>query len=178
MIISEYAPSIRAKSEYFLQRNRIISGISIGILIIEAKFRSGTSVTAKLASQQGKKVFALPHNIEEINGIGTNRIIKNGGLLVTCTKDIIDEFEFLEYKEIISQKNSVQIKENNKDIKFENKEYQTIYNLISEKTMSINEIYREQNIELSKLSNILFMLELDGYIEKIPGGYRCTLNMS
>ena len=75
LIISEYYPNEEANAKRFLERNRIVSGISLGILIVEAKYRSGTSVTARLAKEQGKEVFAIPHNLENKNGIGTNNLI-------------------------------------------------------------------------------------------------------
>ena len=67
----------------------------MGILVIEAVHRSGTSVTAKLAISQDRKVFALPHEIWNSHGTGTNRLIKNGAILVTDTEDILQEFKCL-----------------------------------------------------------------------------------
>ena len=93
LVISEYPPDIRAESKYFLERNRIVSGISIGVLVVEAKYRSGTSVTARLAKEQNKKVFVLPHEIGNKNSVETNRLIKKGAVLVNSTKEIIDELE-------------------------------------------------------------------------------------
>lgn len=95
LIISEYPPNTKCQSKYFLERNRIVSGLSLGILVIEAVFRSGTSVTAKLAFSQNKKVFALPHEIWNSHGIGTNKLIKNGAILVTNTEDILQEIKCL-----------------------------------------------------------------------------------
>ena len=68
-IISEYSPNTYAKSQYFLERNRIVSGLSLGVLVIEAAYRSGTSVTAALAKKQGKKVFCIPHELTNIHGV-------------------------------------------------------------------------------------------------------------
>ena len=90
LIISEYSPDRKPSSNLFLERNRIVSGIAIGILVVEAAFRSGTSVTAKLAKEQGKKVFVLPHEIGDIHGVGTNKLIRQGATLVTSTKEIIE----------------------------------------------------------------------------------------
>ena len=102
LIISEYAPEIQAQSKQFLERNRIISGLSIGVLVIEAGYRSGTSVTAKIAKKQNRKVFVLPHEINDKYGIGTNKLIQKGAILVTSTKDIVENFKFLKYKEILN----------------------------------------------------------------------------
>lgn len=95
LIISEYPPNTKCQSKYFLERNRIVSGLSLGILVIEAVFRSGTSVTAKLAFSQNRKIFALPHEIWNSHGVGTNKLIKNGAILVTNTEDILQEIKCL-----------------------------------------------------------------------------------
>ena len=78
LIISEYKPDEERKSQNFLKRNRIISGLALGVIVIEATYRSGTSVTAKLAKEQNKKVFAIPHEIWTSTGVGPNKLRKNG----------------------------------------------------------------------------------------------------
>ena len=97
LIISEYPPNIEAESSNFRARNRIISGISIGVLVIEAKYRSGTSITAKYAKKQGRPVFTIPHELENPNGVGTNRLLKNGATLVTDTMDILKNLKLNSY---------------------------------------------------------------------------------
>ena len=99
LVISEYSPDIRPKSSYFLKRNRIISGLSLGVLVVEAAYRSGTSVTAKLARNQKRKVFALPHEIHDLHGVGTNSLIRKGAILTTCVEDILCEFK--EFKNLL-----------------------------------------------------------------------------
>ena len=111
LILSEYPPEEKAKSKNFLERNRIVSGLSKGILIIEAMYRSGTSVTSRLAKEQERKVFVLPHEIYDKNGVGTNKLIREGAILVTSVKDIISEFNEIEYKEIKIQKQRKKRKE-------------------------------------------------------------------
>jgi DNA processing protein len=165
LVVTEYKPDIKPSSKRFLERNRIVSGLSIGILVVEAAHRSGTSVTAKLATEQGKRVFVLPHEIGDIHGVGTNRLIRNGAILVTSPKEIIEEFEFLEYKELKINKTNIK-----KNIK---KEYQEIYNLIFDGTNSLDELCKTTNIKVKDINNILFMLELEGNIIKTSGGYKC-----
>lgn len=166
LIISEYSPETKPASNLFLERNRIVSGISIGILVIEAAFRSGTSVTAKLAKEQDKKVFVLPHEIDEIHGVGTNQLIRRGAILVTSTKEIIEEFAFLDYKEIEET-------EERTDNKIVKEEYKEIYELIASGVNSINEIYRKSNKSINEVNRILFMLEVEEYIAKTESGYVC-----
>ena len=121
LVITEYEPNIEPSSNRFLERNRIVSGLSIGILVVEAAHRSGTSVTARLATEQEKKVFVLPHEIGDIHGVGTNRLIRNGAILVTSPRDIIEEFDFLEYKELkinkTNSRNKLKRKNNRKNNK-------------------------------------------------------------
>ena len=167
LIISEYSPNVEPNSKMFLERNRIVSGISIGILVIEAMDRSGTSVTARLATQQGRKVFVLPHEIEDIHGKGTNKLIRKGATLITSTQEIIEEFEFLSFKEINDNKTKA-IRS-----KIVKKEYQEIYNLIKNGASNINAICEESEKSIKDINNILFMLEIDGFITKKQGEYKC-----
>lgn len=172
LVITEYPPEEKAKSSNFLERNRIVSGLALGILVIEAAHRSGTSVTAKLAIEQGKKVFALPHEINDIHGVGTNRLIGKGAKIVTNTEDIIKEISFLPYKKPLKEK--VKKLPNCRKV-CKNKEYDKIYQFITEETISLNEIYKKSNENIVEINNILLMLEIEGYIEKVVGGYKCIL---
>lgn len=173
LIITEYPPEEKAKSAYFLQRNRIVSGLALGVLIIEAAYRSGTSVTAKLAKQQGRKVFAIPHELNDKHGVGTNRLIQEGAKIVTSTEDIMKEFPFLPYK-IPLKENKMEVYKRRKVC--QNSEYRDIYECITENPISLNEIYKKSNRNISEINNILLMLELNGYVEKVAGGYICILD--
>lgn len=168
LIVSEYPPDTEPSSKLFIERNRIVSGISIGILVVEAAYRSGTSITAKLAKQQNRKVFVLPHEIEDKLGVGTNRLIRNGAILVTSTKEIIEEFNFLTYKKI-ENNNINRIKKEPDD-----KEYKKVYNLIKGGVKDINELCENSNKTIQDMNNILFMLELEGFIIRRAGGYSCV----
>lgn len=171
LIISEYSPDTQPASELFLQRNRIVSGISIGILVVEAAYRSGTSVTAKLAKEQGKEIFVLPHEIGDIHGTGTNRLIRQGATLVTSTKEIIEEFDFLKYIKIGNMQKEIS---ENKKRKIKNEEYEKIYKLIENGEVTINQIYKKSGRSVKEINNILIMLEIEGYITKSAGGYKCV----
>ena len=232
LVISEYPPDTKCQSKYFLERNRIVSGLSLGVLVIEAVHRSGTSVTAKLAISQNRKVFALPHEIWNSHGTGTNRLIKNGAILVNCTEDILQEFKSL--KKLSKKLNTIQkLDLNSLDVDYEifesskkssglakssdtksfvnlsldhhlnfqssmpsnlhsgnkltslnsqtkkelkNPKLAYIYDLITLEPISINELCKKTSKPISQISNDLFLLELEGYIKKVAGGYVCILN--
>ena len=161
-VVSEYKETTKPCSNGFIQRNRIVSGLSMGVLIIEAKHRSGTAITANFARIQGRKIFCIPHSLEQKEGIGTNRQIKNGAKLVTSPQEIIDELK-IETEKIQENKD--------KDIEIINipEEYMPVYQYISQDPINIDEICKKTNLEISKVNYILTMLELEGYIEQLPG---------
>lgn len=90
-LISEYPPGIRGTKFTFPNRNRIISGLSLGVLVVEAKNRSGALITAKWAKKQGKSVFAIPGSIHSLNSKGCHYLIKRGATLVENANDILGE---------------------------------------------------------------------------------------
>lgn len=90
LIISEYIMGEKLEKRNFPQRNRIISGISDGILVVEAGEKSGALITAEFGLEDGKEIFAIPGNINSLNSKGTNNLIKEGANIVTCVKDILD----------------------------------------------------------------------------------------
>lgn len=89
-LITEMAPGVQPRAQDFPRRNRIISGISLGVVIVEAAKRSGTLVTARYAAEQGREVFAVPGHPLDPRAEGTNQLLKQGATLTTCTADILD----------------------------------------------------------------------------------------
>ena len=154
LIISEYGLYEERKSENFPKRNRIMSGLSDGILVIEARKKSGTLITARYAKEQEKKVFSLPGNVDVINSSGANELIKNGAILVTDVKDILNEFT---------------IQDEEKNIKQEvNQEYKKVYDILGNVPMHINEICKITNSSMAKVNQIITMLEIEGLIKSLP----------
>lgn len=188
LVISEYPPNEMANSNHFLERNRIVSGLSLGILVVEAAFRSGTSVTARLAQSQNRKVFTLPHEIWDSHGVGTNKLIKNGAILITSIDDILNELNLVELKKShhnsykpkrfahTNNHTSIPTKNNNLQTKkpLLNNEFADIYNLINFSPISVNDLSKKSSSSINEVMYALFMLELNGYIKKVSGGYICT----
>lgn len=92
-IISEYPLGTKPEKKNFPQRNRIISGLSKGVLVVEAKEKSGTLITVDFAIEQGRDVFCVPGNINSFNSVGTNELIKQGAKLVNNINDILEEIK-------------------------------------------------------------------------------------
>lgn len=156
-VISEYEPNTMPESKHFPTRNRIVSGLSSGVLVVEAAFRSGTSITAKLAKKQGKTVFCIPSNLDRTTGVGTNNLIKEGARLVTDVNDIL---QFLNFE--------------NKQEKLEIKipaEYAEIYQAIENEPTNINLICKKLQTDISQINASLMLMELEGYIKSLPGNY-------
>ena len=159
-VISEYEPKEKANSKRFLERNRIVSGLSIGTVVIEAAYRSGTSVTAKIAKQQGRDVFCIPGSLDNPKSIGTNNLIKEFAKIVTSPEDVINNYDFLHKVEVIQ---NTFVKEQIPE------EYRRIYSLITDIPININEIAKKSLLDLREVSAKLTMLELDGKVVKLPG---------
>lgn len=169
LVISEYPPDTPKKSSQFLERNRIVSGLSLGVLVIEAAHRSGTSVTASLAQKQGREIFCIPHELNDKHGIGTNRLIKNGAHLVTCSDDILNKINN-------SDKYNNKGNEKFEQLKIlENHEFYDVYNVLIGPPINIDEICEKIGKTAQYVNTALFTLELDGLIEKSQYGYQVKL---
>lgn len=93
VLISEYPPGTPTLGKHFLERNRIISGLSVGVIVVEAKLRSGTQNTVHHALDQGRDVYAVPGPIDSAYSAGTNRMIQEGALIVTCAYDVLRDLQ-------------------------------------------------------------------------------------
>ncbi|MGN1298360.1 MAG: DNA-processing protein DprA [Candidatus Scatovivens sp.] len=164
LVLSEYSPKVYAKSANFPKRNRIVSGLSDGILVIEAGYRSGTSITVDFAKKQNKKVFAIPGRLDSKYGIGVNKMIKNGAILVTDVKDIVRCYPQLIEKKWKTTPQFTKIKE----------EYREIYGLLEENILGIEELYmRLKNKDIRQINKLLTMMEIENLIEQEFGvGYK------
>ena len=162
LIISEYSPSVGVKSSNFPERNRIISGISMGVLVVEAAYRSGTSITANYAKNQGRKLYAIPSNIGNNKGVGTARLIFNGAKIVINPKQIIEDLD-MEYKQYKKQK----VEEN--CIKIPEK-FKKIYTSLKDAEMSSDEISVKLDIPIYDVNAQLILMELEGYVSKNENG--------
>ncbi len=167
-IISEYKKDEKPEAEKFRQRNRIVSGLGLGLLVVEAEKRSGTSITARYAKEQGKDIFCVANARENRKGIGTNILIQKGAKLVLDPSDIIKNYTEKNCKQI-----SIEDLEKDKylDLSGIKKEYKEIYKILL-KERSINDISKKTGIPIKELYEMLFMMELEGIIESKKNKYK------
>lgn len=153
VVISEYAPETPAMKEHFPARNRIIAGLSKGVVVTEARERSGALITARLALEQNREVFALPGSIFSSTSRGPNSLIQQGAKLVQSSQDILEELG-IEYTESTK-----------KDFSLGEKE-KIIYNLLEE-PLSVDAIKEKTNLETSFIIATLSFLELRELVKNL-----------
>lgn len=164
-VISEYENKIRADSNKFLERNRIVAGLGLGTLVVEAGYRSGTSVTARFTHQNEKPVFCIPSSLENVKGKTTNELIQKGAKLVTCIEDIIEEISKIDSKTIFCKRN-IERKNIDYDIPIE---FLNVYKKISDIPKDINQISRETGLSISEVNYKTMILQLEDKIIELPG---------
>ena len=165
VIISEFAPSTPGRPEFFPRRNRIISGLSIGTLIIEAAIKSGSLVTARCALEQNREVFALPGNIHNPMSAGCHHLIQQGAKLVTCVEDINEEFTHL----ILStQSKKVHKLEKNMSQSLASDK---LLDSVDFEVTPLDIVAQRSGKKVADVMSQLLEYELRGLVIGVPGGY-------
>lgn len=173
-LVSEFFPNASAKAEHFPRRNRIISGLSLGVIVVEATLRSGSLITARYAVEQGREVFALPGSIYSPLSEGCHALLKQGAILVESVQDILSELSFLTDFTIKSNRPflpepSVRDKSNSSD-GLDSEDIKLVECLGFE-TTTIDTLVARTGLAADKLLSRLTWLELQGHISMVPGGY-------
>jgi DNA processing protein len=162
-IVSEFPVNTPPSPSNFPRRNRIIAGLSIGVLVIEATLRSGSLVTARYASEQGREVFAIPGSIHNPQARGCHQLIRQGAKLVETATDVLEELGA--YHNVVFSKVSPSVKNhlsaNNRQLLMQ----------IDYAMTSMDTIILRSGLTTDQLSPILLNLELLGYVQSILGGY-------
>jgi DNA processing protein len=148
---------------HFPKRNRVISGLSIGVVIVQASAESGSLITAGYALEQGREVFAVPGNVGAEGSRGTNQLIKDGAKLVESSDDILEEI----LPQWSREEGGVQKAEI--PVADLGREEETLYKLLGETPLHIDAIIRESQLDPGKVSSLLLNLELKGLISQWPG---------
>lgn len=160
-VISEFPLGTKPKRENFPRRNRLISGLSKGVLVIEAGERSGTLITARWAQEQGKDVFAVPGNIFSEQSKGTNFLLKEGAIPVTDPMEILLHLGFKIEKPLIKEKPEVELTREEKEI----------LELLTLGPANFEELAEKTKISPPILLQILTELEFKNLIKSLPGKY-------
>jgi DNA processing protein len=168
-VISEFALDTQPEAHHFPIRNRIISGMSMGTVVVEASRKSGALITARLAADQNREVFAVPGSIQSFKSTGTHALIKQGAKLVENAQDIIEEL--VAYMSTPSlPEGHVRNNAAQRQISLAPEE-RTVYNILSPYPEHIDTLIRKTHIESGKLLSLLLQLELKGIVQQLPGKY-------
>lgn len=162
-LISEYRPGTTVKEGTFPARNRIVAGMCLGTLVVEAPERSGALITAQLALDYNREVFAVPGSIFSPLSIGTNNLIKAGAKIVTSVQDILEEFPLPE-KNSSSSQDTLFPKKNSLT-----QEEEKILSFLSHEPVHVDKIAKAVRLETSSINSTLGLLEIKGLIRNVGG---------
>lgn len=172
-IISEFPPKAPAKASYFPLRNRVISGLSLGVLVVEAALKSGSLITARYANEQGREVFAMPGSIHDPLAKGCHYLIRQGAKLVESVEDILLELAALwdlGTSGLTSDKAPRVVV--TQDIREDLDElHQQLLRQVGENPTALDTIVIQSGLTASAVSSMLLTLELKGYVSAVSGGY-------
>ena len=168
MIISEFALGTPPLTANFPRRNRIISGLSRGTLVVEAALQSGSLITARLAAEQGKDVFAIPGSIHSPQSRGCHALIKQGAKLVEVAQDVLEELKFMPAGSAAdpSDPDDAQIREDDAATEDED----PLLAALGFDASSLDALQARTGLPTPNLQAQLLTLELDGKVARLPGG--------
>ena len=166
-VVSEYPFGTKPENFRFPARNRIISGLSLGVVVVEAANRSGSLITARHALEQGRDVFAVPGRIDSVKSEGTHNLLQQGAKLVHSVNDIVEEFAFANSYE--SQTNSSGYTLEKDKVLTLNQEEARLFACLDVYPQTIDELMRESGFAPRKTNELLLLLELKGLVESLPG---------
>ncbi len=162
-ILSEFPMGSPPEGGHFPRRNRIISGLSIGVVVVQASEKSGSLITANYALEQGREVFAVPGNVGTESSRGTHRLIKEGAKLVESSEDILEEI-LPQWKR--EGEGIPKIEAPKPDL---TQEERVLYELLGETPLHIDVMIRESRFDPGKVSSLLLNLEFKGLVSQWPG---------
>ena len=160
VLLSEFPVGTPPDPQNFPRRNRIISGLSRGVLVVEATLKSGSLITASLALEQGRDVYAVPGSIDSFKSTGTHCLIKQGAKLVENAEDILDELGFHGGRSPAGPPDALPAMDPDE---------QTIHQAIGNYPAHIDEIVRRARMDVGRVSAILTRMELKGKVRQLPG---------
>jgi DNA processing protein len=169
LLVSEYAPGVEPRPKHFPERNRIIAALSLGTLVVEATRRSGSLITAKLALDYGREVFAIPGSIHNPLARGCHWLIRNGAKLVEEAIDIFVELAPQLEIDVAHVRKSL-ASGSTPEPRVDDPEYRKVLEMLGFQPRSITELIEVSGLTAAELSSMLLVLELEGFVEALPGG--------
>ena len=158
-IISDYAPGTPPDASNFPPRNRIISGLSLAVVVIEAGETSGALITAEFAAEQGREVFAVPGSILAPQSKGTNKLIQNGALPLLSVHDLMQALDLTRMGEHKAARKAIPSDETEA----------RLMNVLSEQPLHVDEIRNQTELPIEKVSATLALMELKGMVRQVGG---------
>ena len=180
-LVSEYPPGTPPLPGNFPRRNRIISGLSMGVLVVEAALQSGSLITARLANEQGREVFAVPGSIHHPLAKGCHTLIRQGAKLVETAEHILEELggfistlERSDDKSGLSKEKSEQNQETESTPHLNvDDEYKGVLKCVDFEPTSVDKVMERSGLTADAVCSMLLVLELQGYVTALSGGYYC-----
>ena len=166
-IISEYPPGTKPLKHHFPERNRIISGLSDGILVVQARKNSGSLITVKLGLEQGKNIYAVPGRVTDELSCGCNELIKEGAKCVTCIGDIVEDF-------MIEKKEKENVTLNLKENVLASAE-EIVYANLRLESKHIEDIKKDTGMELPDIMEALLTLQIKKMVVQTSANYYARL---
>jgi DNA processing protein len=158
-LVSEYPLGTRPEASNFPPRNRIISGLSLGVLVVEAGVKSGALITADYAADQGRDVFAVPGNLFVRSSVGTNRLIQDGAKLVMGAEDILEELNLM----LVAQQAQV------REVVPETEVEALLLQYLSMEPVHVDEISLQVGLPIAEVTSNLALMELKGIVRQVGG---------
>jgi DNA processing protein len=181
MVLSEYPPGTPPLPWHFPQRNRIISGLSSGVLVTEAGEGSGSLSTARLAVEQGKDVYVVPGNVNYEHSVGANRFVNEGGRVVTNALDILSEHYADKAdamsRNVLARERAAEAREatgagaEKVMYKTLTEEEKSIMKALTNGKLHVDALGRAAKLETARLNAVLVLMEMNGLVARLPGGH-------
>ena len=168
-VLSEYGMGAKPSAYNFPARNRIISGLSLGVLVVEAGMKSGSLITARVALEQGREVFAVPGSIYSFKTKGSHSLIRSGAKLVEGAADIFEELQLGAVSRAAEAPEADGLSELEP-------EQQRLYGLLQESPVHIDDLILQSKLPSGQLSSLLLELELSGFVQQLPGKRFAKMN--